>query len=46
MDFRDITEFFRDAFKYIIVVIVVFLLFIFVVGLQQVFGPSMSPTLK
>ena len=46
MDFRDITEFFRDAFKYIIVVIVVFLLFIFVVGLQQVVGPSMSPTLK
>ena len=46
MDFRDITEFFRDAFKYIIVVIVVFLLLIFVVGLQQVVGPSMSPTLK
>ncbi len=46
MDFRDITEFFRDTFKYIIVIVIVFLLFIFVVGLQQVTGPSMFPTLK
>ena len=43
MDFRDIKEFFRDAFKYIMVFVVVLLLFIFVVGLQQVVGPSMSP---
>lgn len=46
MDFRDIIEFFRDAFKYIVVAVLVFLLFIFVIGLQQVVGPSMSPTLK
>ena len=46
MDFRDIVEFFRDAFKYIMVAVVVFLLFIFVIGLQQVVGPSMTPTLK
>lgn len=46
MDFRDITEFFKDAFKYIIVVVIVLLLFIFVFGLQQVVGPSMNPTLK
>ena len=45
MDFRDIIEFFRDTFKYIVVAVLVFLLFIFVVGLQQVVGPSMTPTL-
>ena len=43
MDFRDIREFLRDASKYIIIFVVVLLLFIFVVGLQQVVGPSMSP---
>lgn len=46
MDFRDIIEFFRDTFKYIVVAVLVFLLFIFVIGLQQVVGPSMTPTLK
>ncbi|MBO4245957.1 MAG: signal peptidase I [Bacilli bacterium] len=46
MDFRDIVEFFKDAFKYIAVVIVVLLLFIFVMGLQQIVGPSMEPNLK
>ena len=45
MDFRDITEFFKDTFKYIVVAVVVLLLFIFVIGIQQVVGPSMSPTL-
>ena len=43
MDFRDIREFLRDASKYIIIFVVVLLLFVFVVGLQQVVGPSMSP---
>jgi len=46
MDFRGIREFFKDTFKYIVVAVAVFLLFIFVVGLQQVVGPSMSPTLQ
>ena len=46
MDFRDIIEFGRDAFKYVVVVVIVLLLFIFVVGLQQVVGPSMYPTLQ
>ena len=45
MDFRDVIEFFKDTFKYFVVVIIVLLLFIFVVGLQQVVGPSMEPTL-
>ena len=46
MDVREVVEFFKDAFKYIVVGVCVFLLFIFVIGLQQVVGPSMSPTLK
>ena len=46
MDLRDITEFFKDTFKYIMVAVIVFLLFIFVVGIDQVVGPSMNPTLK
>lgn len=45
MDFREINEFFRDTFKYIVVAVVVILVFVFVIGLQQVVGPSMSPTL-
>lgn len=46
MDFRDINEFFKDTFKYIMVAVVVILLFVFVVGIEQVVGPSMNPTLK
>ena len=46
MDFRDIKEFFKDIFKYIITFIVVILIILYVVTLQQVVGPSMSPTLK
>ena len=45
MDLRSVVEFFKDTFKYIIVIVVVLVLFIFVVGLQQVVGPSMNPTL-
>ena len=46
MDLRNITEFIKDASKYIIVIIFVLLFFIFVIGLQQVIGPSMNPTLN
>ena len=42
MDFRDITEFLRDAFKYIVVGVVILLLFIFVIGLQQLVVPSVT----
>ncbi len=45
MDFREITEFFKDTFKYFIVFIVVVLLFLYVISMQQVVGPSMNPTL-
>lgn len=46
MDLRNITEFIKDASKYIIVIIFVLLFFIFVMGLQQVIGLSMNPTLN
>ena len=46
MDLRGIVEFFKDTFKYVVVAVLVFLLFIFVIGLQQVVGPSMMPTYK
>lgn len=46
MDLRNITEFIKDASKYIIVIIFILLFFIFVMGLQQVIGPSMNPTLN
>lgn len=45
MDFRDVTEFIKDTSKYILVVVIVLLVFIFVVGLNQVIGPSMEPNL-
>ncbi len=44
MDFRDIQEFFRDSFKYIIVIVIVFVLALYVVSFSQVVGPSMEPT--
>lgn len=46
MDWLDIKEFIKDTFKYIILIVVVLLIAIYVVGLQQVIGPSMEPTLK
>lgn len=46
MDWLDIKEFFKDTFKYIIFIVVILFIAIYVVGLQQVVGPSMSPTLN
>lgn len=46
MDWLDIKEFVKDTFKYIIFIIAVLVIAIYVVGLQQVVGPSMSSTLK
>lgn len=43
MDFRDLKEFLKDSLKYIIVTIIVFVIFIYVVSMQQVVGPSMMP---
>ena len=46
MDWLDIKEFIKDTFKYIIFIISVLVIAVYVVGLQQVVGPSMSPTLN
>lgn len=43
MDWLEIKEFFKDTIKYIILIIVVLVLALYVVSLQQVVGPSMSP---
>ena len=45
MDFRDITEFFRDFMGFIIAFIVVTIIFTFVVAFHPVAGNSMTPTL-
>lgn len=45
MDLRDIKEFIKDSLKYIIFIFVVLIIAIYVVGLQQVVGDSMNPTL-
>ena len=46
MDLRDTKEFLKDTFKYILTVVVVLVIIIYVVSVQQVVGPSMSPTLN
>ncbi len=43
MDLREVTEFFKDTFKYIIVIAVVFLIVMYVVSFSQVSGNSMLP---
>lgn len=45
MDWLEIKEFFKDTIKYIILIVVVLVLALYVVSLQQVVGPSMTPTL-
>lgn len=46
MDFLDIKEFLKDTLKYIVLIVVVLFTVIYVVTLEQVIGPSMSPTLN
>ena len=43
MDLRDIKEWIKDITKYMMIAIIVLLTMIYVVSLQQVLGPSMSP---
>jgi signal peptidase I len=45
MDWLDIKEFIKDTLKYILFIIVVLIVAIYVIGLQQIVGDSMSPTL-
>ena len=46
MDFREITEFFRDTFKYIITAVIVLVILVYIASFQQVIGPSMMPNLE
>lgn len=46
MDWLDIKEFLKDTFKYIIFIVVVLFIAIYVIGLQQIVGDSMNPTLN
>lgn len=46
MDLREVTEFLKDASKYLIVLVVMVVLFTFVVAFQPVAGNSMFPTLQ
>ena len=46
MDLRDVKEFCVDSGKYIITVVAVLFAIVYVVSIQQVVGPSMSPTLE
>ncbi len=46
MDWLGIKEFFKDTFKYLFIIVFVLFLVIYIITLQQVVGPSMSPTLN
>ena len=46
MDWLEIKEFIKDTLKYIIIIIVILIVAIYIIGLQQVVGSSMSPNLK
>jgi len=46
MDWLDIKEFIKDAFKYVVLFVVIIFIAVYVVGLQQIVGPSMQPTLN
>lgn len=46
MDWLDIKEFIKDTLKYILFIITVLVIAIYVVGLQQIVGNSMEPTLS
>lgn len=46
MDWLDIKEFLKDTFGYVVFIAIILFIAIYIVGLQQVVGPSMSPTLE
>ena len=46
MDWLDIKEFLKDTFKYILFIVVVLVIAIYIIGLQQIVGDSMNPTLQ
>ena len=46
MDFLSIKEFFKDSLKYIIIVLIFLIIFLYIIGMQQIVGSSMYSTLK
>lgn len=46
MDLRSIKEFVKDMIKYLAIALIVLIIILYVVSLQQVVGPSMSPNYK
>lgn len=46
MDWLDIKEFIKDTLKYILFIIIVLVVAIYIIGLQQIVGNSMEPTLS
>ena len=46
MDFREIIEFAKDFFGYIVVAFLAIIIVVYVIGFEQIIGPSMNPTLK
>ena len=46
MDLREVTEFIKDSLKYICVIGVVLFIFVYIISIQQIMGPSMNNTFK
>lgn len=46
IDLRMVNEFIKDFGKYILVVLIVLITFIYIVSFQEVIGPSMEPNYK
>lgn len=43
MDLRDVKEFLKDTFKYILTIVVVLVIIVYIASLQQIVGSSMMP---
>ena len=46
MDIRNVKEFFKDSSIYILIFFIIIIIVVFIVGLAQVVGSSMQPTLR
>lgn len=46
MDFREIKEFIKDFSGYILVAVISILIVVYIIGFEQIIGPSMNPNLK
>lgn len=44
MDFRDVKEFIKDSFGYLVAILLVFLVFVYGIAFDEVYGDSMYPT--